>query len=66
MGPDQGNRDVVCPEVEGEIEEDDLDAAAVEALALQRHQGAKDRIQGENWNNDQSMQPVHCKELVHQ
>ena len=62
----QGNCNVVCPEVEGEVEEDNLDAAAVEVLALRGHQGAKDRVKGEDRDNDQPVQSVHCKELVHQ
>ena len=47
--PYQGNCNVVCPEVEGEVEEDNLDAAAVEVLALRGHQGAKDRVKSEDW-----------------
>ena len=42
--PDQGNHNVVCPEVEREVEEDDLDASAVEVLVVQRHHGAKDGV----------------------
>ena len=63
--PDQGNRNVVGPEVEGEVEEDNLDAAAVEVLAVQGHQGAKDRVKGEDWDNNQAVESVHGKELVH-
>ena len=53
--PYQGNRNVVCPEVEGEVEEDNLDAAAVEVLAVEGHQGAKEGIKGEYWDNNQSV-----------
>ena len=64
--PDQRNRNIVCPEVEGEVEEDNLDAAAVEVLAVQGHQGAKDGVKGEDWDDDQAVESVHGKEFVHE
>ena len=50
---------------EGEVEEDNLDAAAVEVLAVRGHQGAKDRVKGEDWDDNQAVESVHGKELVH-
>ena len=35
--------------------EDDLYAAAVEVLAVEGHQGAKDGVKGEDWDNNQSV-----------
>ena len=53
--PDQSNRNVVCPEVEGEVEEDDLDAATVEHLDVDGHEEAKDWIESQDGNDDQAV-----------
>ena len=53
--PDDSDDKTVCPEVEGEIEEDDLDAATVEHLDVDRHEEAKDWIESQDGNDDQAV-----------
>ena len=53
--PDDSDDETVCPEVEGEIEEDDVDAATVEHLDVDGHQEAKDWIESQDGNDDQTV-----------
>ena len=64
--PDDSDDETVCPEVEGEVEKDDLDAATVEHLDVDRHQEAEDWIESQDGNDDQTVQTVGGKEFVHQ
>ena len=60
LGPDQGNHNVVCPEVEREAEKENFDAPTIEVLVGAGNQRSKDRVKSKDWNNDQAMQSVHC------
>ena len=53
--PDDSDDETVCPEVEGEIEEDDVDAATVEHLDVDGHKEAKDWIESQDGNDDQTV-----------